>query len=205
MSSRRDLAIAPDMRRNSGILTVMDSTLIATGIGAVAGLVTGLSTSWITLRGARMQADTAMAAQRRQWQAENLRASYSAVITSFRQLMMAWWTLHNKRGGDRETNIRLHDQILACYATFASACATVTLLAPPPVAADLDALRTAVGTFDGLAENMDFVNRKQWRAAENEAYENARKAAEDQHEAFVRTAREELQQRGDGSTSAVAT
>src|SRR6266508_2644041 len=73
----------------SETLTGMNATLIAAGIGAAAGLVTGLGSALVAVRGARMQAGTAMAAQRRQWQVENLRASYSAVMTSFRQLMMA--------------------------------------------------------------------------------------------------------------------
>src|SRR5207247_2136152 len=71
------------------ILPGMDSTVVAAGVGAAAGLVTGWGSALITWlatsRSVRVQAE----AQRHQWHEENRRESYAAVMTSFRQLMMA--------------------------------------------------------------------------------------------------------------------
>ena len=55
--------------------------------------------------------------------------------------------------------------------------------------------RTRVGT-DG------FRGRKRWSETDQEAYEKARQAAEDQHDVFVQAAREQLQRAADGSAVA---
>lgn len=149
-------------------------------------MATGWGSALIAWWGVRAQ-------QREQWRAENLRLSYSAVVTSFRPLMMAWWTLCHRGAGNRDTAGALHDQVGARYATFTSACAAAILLAPDKVQDSIVALRDAVVEFDQVAEGLDFVNHdRRDEVRGGSPYEVARQKAEDRQRQFIEVARADL-------------
>jgi hypothetical protein len=172
----------------------VDVSLTAAGIGAAAGLVTGLSGALLSLRGVRLQAIAAMQAQRQQWELENRRAAYSAVIATSRELMMAWWALSERAGLGMDVTDVLRERIIQAWIAFQTASGAATLIAEKEVLKRLEELRQATYLFDEYGEKLDFVNRKRWKQTETAGYDELRIAAENTHEAFISAARANIQE-----------
>jgi hypothetical protein len=168
----------------------MNSAYVVAVIGAVAGLVTGLSSALIALGVARSHDASARELQRRQWLADSLRACYSQVGGTHRRFMLAWLDWWDEFSADRKRD--QHAELMQAAAAFAAACTAVRVYAPENVVEQLMNLRKLTFALDEYAE--EHRDRKRWTPSQEADYERLRLGAENAMPPFIKAARASIHQ-----------
>jgi hypothetical protein len=128
----------------------MSAQLAAGLIGGLAGVLTALASSTITLLSVRWQTQQQSDEARRKHREDTRRDAYTSLVKAYVEYRAAWWILRQELGGaaDPERCDELFEHTVATWREFSAKCSLVLVVGPKPVADAAEKLRDGAYAYD---------------------------------------------------------